>query len=191
MDIWGFTHRAHEDTGKIIATLGEGDWGRPTPCTEWTAGEVVRHLVDNNKRYAALAAERDRTPVPPLDARLPEAFLDSSAEFLKAFDAEARKKTLDFGIFGSLPGGYAMGVLFVDVLVHGWDLDTAMGREHHWDDELVTVALSIASKYPNAAPVRGPGGAFAEAVAPVGDAAPGDRLVALLGRDPRRIIVGG
>jgi len=189
MDIWGLTRRAHEDTGKIINTLTEGDWRRSTPCSEWTAGDVVRHLVDNNTRFAALAAGRDRSPVSAPETRLPDAFAESSAEFLEAFDAEARKKTLDFGAFGPLPGGFAMGVLFVDVLVHGWDLDTALGREHRWDDELVTIALSIAGKYPDVAPVRGPGGAFAAAVEPGGNAAPGDRLVALLGRDPQRAFV--
>jgi uncharacterized protein (TIGR03086 family) len=182
MDLLNLARRAHEDTGKIIGTLSAGDWESPTPCAEWAVRDVVRHLIDNNERFAALADERERFARQPSDGRLLEAFTESSAELLGVFGAEAQAKPIEFGRFGTLPGRRALGALFVDVLVHGWDLDTAIGREHHWDDELATVALSIAGRYPNAAPVRGPGGAFALALEAPPDATPGERLIALLGR---------
>jgi uncharacterized protein (TIGR03086 family) len=174
MDLWELTRRAHQDTTKIIGRLTAEDWDRPTPCSEWTVRDVVEHLIDNNDRFAALAVGRPQ--------HRSGSYEESSAEFLDAFDAEARSKALDFRQFGVLPGRIGLGVLFVDVLVHAWDIDTALGREHHWDDELATAALGFASRYPDVAPVRGPGGAFADAVDVPSGARPGDRLIALLGR---------
>ncbi|WP_181770425.1 TIGR03086 family metal-binding protein [Amycolatopsis pittospori] len=190
MDFLALTTRAHHDTGTTIAGIGTDDWGRSTPCAEWTVRDIVKHLIDNYERGAAQAAGRPRETHPTSDDDLTDAYEKSSSEFLAAFGTQALEKIFDFGGFGPLPGKNVLAVLFVDTLVHGWDLDAALGREHHWDDELATAALRVASRYPDVMPVRGPGGAFDHAVEAPPDAGPGERLIALLGRSippiPRR-----
>ncbi|ANN15157.1 TIGR03086 family protein [Amycolatopsis orientalis] len=190
MDFLALTTRAHHATGTTIAGIGADDWDRSTPCAEWTVRDIVKHLIDNNERAAAQAAGRPRTTRSTTVDNLVNAYEESSAEFLAAFDGQALKKTFDFGKFGPLPGKNVLAVLFADNLVHGWDLDAALGRAHRWDDELATAALGVASRFPDVAPVRGPGGAFDHAVEAPPDAGPGERLIALLGRStppiPRR-----
>ncbi|MFC3451278.1 TIGR03086 family metal-binding protein [Amycolatopsis speibonae] len=190
MDLLALTTRAHHATGTTITGIGTDDWDRSTPCAEWTVRDIVKHLIDNNEHRAAQASGRLRKTRPTADGDLTRSYAESSAEFLAAFDAQALEKTFDFGNFGPLPGKNALAVLFVDNLVHGWDLDAALGREHLWDDELATAALGVASRYPDVTPVRGPGGAFDQAVEAPPGAGPGEALIALLGRSappiPRR-----
>lgn len=182
MDFLELTTRAHQAMRSTVSGISADDWARPTPCAEWTVRDIVKHLIDNNEHSAAQATGRERKTRSVPDADLPTAYEESSAEFIAAFDEKALAKIFDFGSFGPLPGKNTLAVLFVDTLAHGWDIDVALGREHHWDDELATAALAVASRYPDAPPVRGPGGAFAHAVEAAPDAGPGDRLIALLGR---------
>lgn len=182
MDFLALTTRAHHATGTTIAGIGADDWDRSTPCAEWTVRDIVKHLIDNNEHRAAQATGLPRKTRPTADDDLATSYEESSAEFLAAFGGPALEKTFDFGNFGPLPGKNALAVLFVDTLTHDWDLDTALGREHRWDDELAAAALKVASRYPDVMPVRGPGGAFDHAVEAPPGATPGDRLIALLGR---------
>jgi uncharacterized protein (TIGR03086 family) len=190
MDFLALTTRAHHATRTTIAGIGADDWDRSTPCAEWTVRDIVEHLIDNNERAAARAADRPRVTRSTTVDNLATAYAESSAEYLAAFDDQALEKIFDFSKLGPLPGKNVLAVLFVDTLVHEWDLATALGREHRWDDELATAALGVASRYPDGTPVRGPGGAFDHAVEAPPGAGTGDRLIALLGRPlpsiPRR-----
>ncbi|MGY6658163.1 TIGR03086 family metal-binding protein [Amycolatopsis sp. TRM77291] len=182
MDLLSLTTRAHRAAGTTIAGIGADDWDRSTPCAEWTVRDIVKHLIEGHDSRTAQATGHPMKSRPSADDDLARSYDESSAEFLAAFDGEALEKTFDFGSFGKLPGKNALAVLFVDTLTHHWDLDTALGREHHWDDELAEAALKVASRYPDVMPVRGPGGAFDHAVEAPPDAGPGARLIALLGR---------
>ncbi|UUV29104.1 TIGR03086 family metal-binding protein [Amycolatopsis roodepoortensis] len=185
MDLIPLTTRAHRAAGATIAGIGADDWDRSTPCAEWTVRDIVKHLIEGHDSRTAQATGRPVRPRPSADDDLARSYAASSAEFLAAFDGEALEKTFDFGSFGKLPGKNVLAVLFADTLTHHWDLDTALGREHQWDDELAEAALKVASRYPDVMPVRGPGGAFDHAVEAPPGAGPGDRLIALLGRSAR------
>ncbi|UMP05935.1 TIGR03086 family metal-binding protein [Amycolatopsis sp. EV170708-02-1] len=187
MDLIALTTRAHQATGETIAGIGANDWDRSTPCAEWTVRDIVKHLIEGHDSRTAEASGHPMKSRPSADDALAGSYAESSAEFLAAFDAEALEKSFDFGIFGPLPGKNALAVLFVDTLTHHWDLDTALGREHRWDDKLAEAALKVASRYPDVTPVRGPGGAFDHAVEAPPGAGPGARLIALLGRSAQPI----
>src|SRR6187200_2024810 len=32
-----------------VAAIGEGDWDRPTPCTEWSVRDLVNHVVNEER----------------------------------------------------------------------------------------------------------------------------------------------
>ncbi|MGK4592666.1 TIGR03086 family metal-binding protein [Amycolatopsis sp. w19] len=187
MDLIALTTRAHRATGATIAGIGADDWDRSTPCAEWTVRDIVKHLIEGHDSRTAQATGHPMKSRPSADDDLAGSYEASSAEFLAAFDGEALEKTFDFGSFGPLPGKNALAVLFVDTLTHDWDLNTALGREHRWDDELAEAALKVASRYPDVTAVRGPGGAFDHAVEAPPDAGPGARLIALLGRSAQPI----
>ncbi|CAM5608854.1 hypothetical protein SPURM210S_04521 [Streptomyces purpurascens] len=66
-------------------------------------------------------------------------------------------------------------------MVHAWDIAVTIGAPWEPADELITAALRVASLVPEEG--RGAGAAFRRRIAVPDDAPPGDRLLALLGRD--------
>jgi uncharacterized protein (TIGR03086 family) len=84
--------------------------------------------------------------------------------------------------FGTVPGAVALHLRIVEVLVHGWDLARGTGRTVSFPDDVVEQEIAFSRRaLPMIPPERAP---FAAPRPVAGDAAPLDRLVALLGRDP-------
>jgi uncharacterized protein (TIGR03086 family) len=82
-----------------------------------------------------------------------------------------------------LPGEIAATVAIDEVVVHGWDLAVATGRDYACDAEL----LQAAYRFAQAAVARDPDGSaglFGPPVAVPDGAALLDRLLGLTGRDP-------
>jgi len=40
--------------GDLIARLRVEQWSAPTPCTEWTVQQLVKHLIGMNRFFVAL-----------------------------------------------------------------------------------------------------------------------------------------
>jgi uncharacterized protein (TIGR03086 family) len=69
-----------------------------------------------------------------------------------------------------------------EALVHGWDLARATGRTVSFPDDVVEQEIAFSREFlPRVPPDRAP---FGPSRPVPDDAAPLDRLVALLGRDP-------
>ena len=84
--------------------------------------------------------------------------------------------------FGTVPGEAALHLRIVEVLTHGWDLARATGRTVSFPDDVVEQEIAFSRRaLPMIPPERAP---FAPSRPVPADAAPLDRLVALLGRDP-------
>lgn len=180
MDIRELHRRAVESTGKVVDGLTDAQLDLPTPCTEWTARDVIEHMVDNNHRvladFAGAPLERAET-----DPR--RAYWASADALAAAFTDDALlEKPYELGDFGTFTGAVALAVHFADVLVHGWDLGRAAGVEVRLDEDLVEQALRQVSRYPDAPGMRGPGKLFAERRAVADDADPQERLLAITGR---------
>ncbi len=74
------------------------------------------------------------------------------------------------------------GHRFIDVLIHGWDLAVATGRESTLDPELVSAAAEVVA--PQIEALRA-SGAFGQPVEPPPDGASAQtRLLTTLGRHP-------
>ena len=81
--------RAFEAVGELIARIEPRQWEAPTPCTEWTARDVVAHLVGLNLVFTALL---EGGPMPdrqddPLGADPLAAYRTSAAAVTAAFGA--------------------------------------------------------------------------------------------------------
>ena len=46
--------RASERFGAYVQAVGDDQWGRPTPCTEWDVRALVNHLVYEQRWVAPL-----------------------------------------------------------------------------------------------------------------------------------------
>ncbi|MDL4822082.1 TIGR03086 family metal-binding protein [Actinomadura opuntiae] len=164
--------------------------GRPTPCRGWDLAMLLRHTADSLDALLEAvdtgSVRLDPAPEPPGGppgddpaVALVAGFRSGAVRLLGAWTAaEDRPVTV---------GGCAMSACMVavtgaiELAVHGWDIGCATGNPRPIPPALAGRLLVPASALVTDA-TRG--GLFAPAVPVSGTAAPADRLLAHLGRDP-------
>ncbi|MEV0201175.1 TIGR03086 family metal-binding protein [Nonomuraea sp. NPDC050691] len=185
-DLRELHRRALELAGGAIAQVTSVDLDRPTPCAEWTLGELLLHMVSENRGFAAAAAGR---PAVWDSGDLGDdpfgAFQDSAAAVVTAFSApDVHDRQVEIREFGVFPGRAAIGMHMIDCLVHGWDVAASIDVSYRPDPELVAAGMAVAARVPDTPKSRGPGAAFDTRVPVPGDAPDFQRLLGLLGRSP-------
>ncbi len=173
------------DISELVEGIRDDQWDLPTPCTQWSVHELVRHLITGNHLFAhALVGDSPSTA--PLAAEVPPgqraaAHRDSVAALLAAFESPGVLERVIVVPFGSVPGLIALHLRIVEALVHGWDLAHAVGLPARFDQELAEQELAFTRlRLADVPPERSPFGP----PRPVGQDAPAlDRLAACLGRD--------
>jgi uncharacterized protein (TIGR03086 family) len=163
--------------GRVVGGITPDQLDRPTPCRDFTVGQVLEHMIGGATMFAA--AYRGAAPADPeLD--------DLLAGFGPALDdlgaAIHEPGALDRTVaapFGAVPGDTFARFVVLDGLVHGWDLATATGQPYEPPAELVAAVDEFAHQ---ALDALRDGDTFAGAVTPPADASPIERLVAYTGR---------
>jgi uncharacterized protein (TIGR03086 family) len=181
--------RACASTERFVDRVAPADYGRATPCAEWDVHDLLNHLVGTLELGRALL---DGTPpaVEVAPGQLPGADLvgDDPAKayrlgvesLLEAAGGDALDRVHPTPL-GDMPGAMLGGFTTLDILVHGWDLATAIGQPAALDPELAESVLGFAREVFAGMPREpriGP-----EVPVPAGAPAT-DRLVAFLGRTP-------
>ncbi|OLF17147.1 TIGR03086 family metal-binding protein [Actinophytocola xanthii] len=178
--------RALSATGEVVAGVRPADLGRPTPCARWSLEDLLVHLVNENRGYAAGALgapaivsiwySADLEPGPY------SAYQESADRVRRAFATPGvHEGSIEVREFDHLPAPVAIGMHFVDVLVHGWDVAVSIGEPYRPDPRSAATALAIASGWP---PDHRRRAEFGPAVAVPDTASDFARLLGLLGRDP-------
>jgi uncharacterized protein (TIGR03086 family) len=168
----------------IVDRVGDGDWDRPTPCTEWTVRDLLNHMVGGQRRFAAMV----RGEEPPargsdlLGADPRGALRDATADVLTlAGTPGVLEKTLATP-FGEQPGSVVLLIQGNELIVHGWDLARSVGAPTDGlPADLADRSLRMMGERLARAPRR-EGGPFAPERPVAADAPPADRLAAYLGR---------
>ena len=181
---------ATETLARVVTSIADNQLAAPTPCHGMTVADVLDH-VDGLCLAFTGAAAKDldagrQAPVadgsrlgPDWRARIPGRLADLAAAWRdeRAWAGLTRAGGID------MPGEIAGTVAIDEVVVHGWDVAVATGRDYACDAEL----LRAAYRFAQATVARGPGGTpglFGPPV-PVPDDAPLlHRLLGLTGRDP-------
>jgi uncharacterized protein (TIGR03086 family) len=176
--------RAHLALRPIVAGITDAHLDLPTPCSEWTVRQLLRHLVGagyDEAEVMAGHAHRD-VPVDCSGSELRQRFEESSRLAVATIADEAvltrRYPFADHDI----PGWLRVSFNFLDALTHSWDLTRATQEAMEWDAALVADGFEVAGLITNAQ--RGPGKPFGPAVPVPSHAPAADRLLGLLGRDP-------
>ena len=186
MDPVTLVEQAGERTAKIVEGISPDQLGAPTPCTDWDVRGVLNHLVGENWMFATLLAGQ---PLPDMADGADLVGDDPAGAYRASFDAAiaawrepgALERTIDLPM-GPAPAAFAISLHFADLLVHGWDVAKGTGQDTDLDPDLANAAFAIMSGVFAHAPM--PETVFKKSV-PVGDdASPGEKLVALLGRNP-------
>lgn len=167
--------------GTTVAALDDQDWDRPSPCEEWTARDVLAHVLDTEADIVTrvgLSIERtvdvDADPVAAWDEvrAAMQAVLDDPARAELGFESLGHQTTLAASIDR---------FICFDLIVHRWDIATAAGHD-------VTIAaedLAAANAFLDTmGSMFYDYGASAPAVPVPDDASPQDALIARAGREP-------
>jgi uncharacterized protein (TIGR03086 family) len=179
--------RAMESTLRIIEQVPQDRWHATTPCPEWDARQVANHIIGENLWAGELFQGKTVAQVGTLlDGDLtgddPAAAYRQSVEVArKAIDAPGAMDVTCHISFGDYSGAEYASQLFMDILIHGWDIATGTGQETRLDTELVSRCLPIAEEFTRR--FRG-AGVFGEDLPVTEDADQQTKLLALVGRRP-------
>lgn len=178
-----------------VAGVPDGAWGRPTPCREWTATQVLQHAAGDQLAWAGTVGAG---PMPDFDPFQPSGQLDGTpAELVdRAVTAATAAWSTTAGWSaagpvdaelptplpqGTLPAETAANACALDAAVHAWDIALGTGQPSPLTPELAGPLLDAARAIVE--PLRGWGAYAAELPAASGDG-PVEELLRYLGRDP-------
>ncbi len=124
--------------GAVLGTVTDADWGRPTPCDDWTIAELADHVsaVGFQQAEAFHRARVGGTDAPgELSLRATGAELAmvvaQSADHLAAAEAlmQGRAWPPIPMPFMTLPAPSALGAIIIEHAFHTHDLHQALGRD--------------------------------------------------------------
>jgi len=177
--------RALGYTRVVLGAVTEADLDRPTPCADWTLGDLLVHMEDALDAFTeAAGGTLARTASPRADApsdQVPRVarIRDKACALLGAWSAPAPP---GIDVEGRpVASELLLGAAALEVTVHGWDVARGLGLEHPLPEALAERLLDLAHALVDPADrvVR-----FAPA-RPVPPGAPAaERLLAWLGRTP-------
>ncbi len=170
------------------AAVGADGWSRPSPCAEWDARDVVRHVVDMH-RVMLRPYGLDPRPAPGVDED-PLAALRAARADVEALlaDPELADRVVESPA-GTMPGADMVDrVASAGLVVHRWDLARATGQDDAIDPGELAAMWPGLQQMPDVMRVPGAFGPGVVVFGPVVDVPPGaplqDRALGLLGRDP-------
>jgi uncharacterized protein (TIGR03086 family) len=173
--------RLAETFQSTIAAVPADRWESPSPCQEWTARDVVRHVIDAQGMFLGFVG-RELGDIPSVDEDPLAAWMAASDIVLGNLE-DPEVAAAEFKGFTG-PSTFEAGVdrfLCFDLVVHGWDLARAAGLDHRMPAEEIPRIRAAAEAFGPA--LRSPQAFGPEVEAPP-DADDQARLLAFLGREP-------
>ncbi|GAA5030256.1 TIGR03086 family metal-binding protein [Streptomyces siamensis] len=180
--------RAHTYLREVAAAVPEGGWGAPTPCSEWTARQVLNHARLDQQAYGAAitgAGRPESDPFQPVDGLTADAqgaldkVLREVADAYAQLPADAAEVPTPLG---PLPLSLAAAAAAMDAAVHAWDIAVATGQDAPLDEEVAEGIWPAAQAL--ADHLRDSFGVFAPAREVPEGSGRAATLLAFLGRDP-------
>lgn len=162
----------------------------PTPCTEYTVGDLIDHVDQVAHGFAGFAGEdlgeRDDAGAEPTAANLGDGWRNKLAKHLRvlgeAWEDPAAWLGTSNGAGVDLPNEVWGKIALTELVVHGWDLAKATGQPFDLPEETLRACFEHVAEFVPDAPVEGLWGAAVEVPA---DAPLLDRIVAITGRTPQ------
>ena len=188
-DLVAVFNRGLAEFGSRVHRVGADQWSSGTPCSEWSVGALVDHLIEEQVWVPPLMAGHDLTTA---GAIVEETKRTLDPDRVAAWDSAALMSRDAFGELGALdrevilsrgatPATDYLNEMIFDLVVHSWDLGTAIGVTDALPEDLVQLTLAGATAIGDLAST----GLF-RAPVPVSDGASAEeQLVALTGRHPR------
>ena len=110
-------------------------WSSPSPCEDWTAADVVLHMVDTQREFLTSHGV-DLGEAPDVTADPAAAWREHSRRVAAALADDAVPARGFDGFFGPTTVGAAFEQFYVwDMVVHRWDVARAVGADASFTDE--------------------------------------------------------
>ncbi|MGI8677806.1 MAG: TIGR03086 family metal-binding protein [Jatrophihabitans sp.] len=185
---------AQQAFGARVHAVTEDQWRLGTPDVEWSVADLVGHLVNEHRWAAPLVHGHDTdtagtivtgTRELPADggtgANLAESWDEAGAASADAFSGDgALGRTVELSR-GRTPATDYISEMIFDLIVHSWDLQTAIGFTGELPVDVVEAVYTDAKNMGDLSS----SGLFGAPVDVPEDAPTVDKLVALTGRTPR------
>lgn len=180
---------------RLAAGVRSDQFDRPTPCTDWSVADLLRHLLELTNAFTAAAR---KVPFPADGSARPtdlpadwQTQLDRQLEALAAAWREPGAWQGEAEAGGVTMPAAVMGAVAIDELVlHGWDLARATGQAFESDAASVEASLGFAAAMSVPGEEAGREGLYGPVVPVPDDASDLDRLLGYAGRDPRWSLPG-
>ena len=171
-------------TELVAGVPDDATWARRSPVAEWSARDVVRHLVEWFPGFLADGAGIVLPQGPPVDRDPLGAWRTMSDGVQAVLDDPAhRTGTLTNPHIGAVPVPAAISQFFTaDVFMHAWDLARASGQDDTLDPERCARMLEGMQPYDE---LLRSSGQYGPRIDVPDDADPQTRMLAFIGRDPR------
>ena len=179
MDDLQALEQAYRNAERVIGAVTPDDYGRPTTCTEWDVRALLDHMIGAITMFPAMlqgeAPDLDREFV---GADPATSFRAEAERNLEAWRAPgALDTTVEF-----LPGVRLVEINVCDAIIHIWDLATSTDQDGALPNDLAEHAFALVSEWP--LDISRSAGAFGPEIPLHEGASVGDRLLALVGRQP-------
>ncbi|MCO1659427.1 TIGR03086 family metal-binding protein [Pseudonocardia humida] len=180
-------HRAADQVVALLAALAPDDLHRPTPCHGLDVRALGGHVL-GALRGAALVATGRPVPARPVLVLGAVPVLAARARadrdrLVAAWSDDAVLVRRLHSPLGTVSGREAAVVHALELVVHAWDLATAVGRAEELDAAPAAALVPAAVEFVPARP-RGGRVPYGPVVPVPPDACPYERLAGWLGRDP-------
>lgn len=142
-DVQGTYRTVSNGFGAAVRAVTPDKWQAQSPCEEWSARDVVAHVVAGHRGVIADVRGGESEPL-GADENPRQAWEEASRAIDEIIgDPEARAKEID-GPTGKMPAEQLIGrLLTMDLLVHTWDLARAVGADERLDEISVRNAYEI------------------------------------------------
>jgi uncharacterized protein (TIGR03086 family) len=169
--------------GDVVAGVRPDQWDGPSPVAEWTARDVVGHLVEWFPAFLSDGAGIDLSPGPSVDADPVAAWGNLYAGVLALLeDPASADRVLSNPHIGEVPVPQAVSQFFTgDVFQHTWDLARATGQDDTLDPDVCAAMLEGMEPIED---LMRQSGQYGPRVEVPEDADVQSRFLGFIGRDP-------
>jgi uncharacterized protein (TIGR03086 family) len=163
----------------VLRPISREELSKSTPCTEYNVMQLTDHLLNSITLLGGAAGAK----VPERDTgdSVERQIIGAARLTLDAWHRRGLDDTVTLGT-NDVPATFAVSILALEFLVHGWDYATATGHPIEVAESLADYVFGLAKNV--ITPQTRPAVGFADPVDVPDDASALDRLIAFTGRNP-------
>ncbi len=123
--------------GSLVKGVGDDQWTSPTPCEDWDARHLVRHVQESIAGATSTAGGEARAPNENDEAGSSEivsSWEESASSYRAAIANADLDREVDSGL-GKQSLAFVLAFPTFDLFLHGWDLARATGQPTQIPDD--------------------------------------------------------